>query len=191
MNLKKFVCAVTLVAFTCVSIGGCYGRNAMYNAIHEWNGSLGNKFIVSFVNYILLFVSGFALFTVDLLILNVIEFWTGSNPMAMGNTYEETDANGNKVYAVKNPDGTLSVTMTDAIGKKADFMLVRNGNTVSVVGADGVVMAKQTHDANGTANQILNADGKVIAQHVVGANGVVVARQVMGFDGAMAMSAAQ
>jgi len=191
--LKKLVCAVALAAFTCVSVGGCYGKYALWHAVHQWNGSIGNKFLASLVHFVfnwIVPVYGIASF-VDVLILNVIEFWTGSNPMAMGDTYEETDAAGNKVYAVKNPDGTLSVTLTDATGNTADFMLVRSGNTVSVVGADGVVMAKQTHDADGTANQILNAKGDVIARHVVGANGAVVAQQVMGFDGAMAMSAAQ
>ena len=191
MNIKKFVCAVTLAAFMCVSVGGCYGQFALLNLAQKAVGSLGNKFLVSLVNYFAMPVYGFCLFA-DFLIFNTIEFWLGSNPIAMGNTYEEADENGNKVYAVKNPDGTLSVTMTAADGKKADFMLVRNGNVVSVVGADGTVMAKQIHAADGTAKHILNANGEVIAQHVVSANGAVVAQQVMGVENsAMAMNAAQ
>ena len=191
MSIKKFVCAAALAAFMCVSVGGCYGKNAMFNAVHTWNGSLGNKFIVSFVHLILTPVYFFALF-VDKILLNVLEFWTGSNPMAMGDTYEETDANGNKVYAVKNPDGTLSVSLTAADGTKADFMLVRNNNEISFVSADGVVLAKQIHDADGTARQILNAEGRVIAQHVVGADGKVVARRIMGVENSVvAMNAAQ
>jgi len=171
--LRKFVCAAALAAFTCVSVGGCYGKYALWHAVHEWNGSIGNKFLASLVHFVfwgVIPVYGIAGF-VDVIILNVIEFWSGSNPMAMGNTYEETDANGNKVYAVKNPDGTLSVTMTDASGKTADFMLVRNKNVVSVVDTkSGIVIAKQSHDAEGA----------------------VIARQVMGVESAvMAMNAAQ
>ena len=167
MNIKKFVCAVTLAAFMCVSVGGCYGKNAMFNAVHTWNGSLGNKFIVSFVHLILTPVYGFALF-VDKLLLNVLEFWTGSNPMAMGDIYEEADGNGNKVYAVKNPDGTLSVSLTAADGKTADFMLVRKNNEVSFVSAEGVVLAKQTHGADGAviARQMFNVDGTLMAVNV-------------------------
>jgi len=166
MSIKKFVCAVTLAAFMSVSVGGCYGKNAMFNAVHNWNGSLGNKFIVSFVHLILwvLPIYEISMF-VDFVLLNVIEFWLGSNPMAMGDIYEETDANGNKVYAVKNPDGTLSVSLTAADGKKADFMLVRNDNEISFVSAEGVVLAKQTHGADGAviARQIFNVDGTLMA----------------------------
>jgi len=180
--LRKFVLAVALAAFTCVSVSGCYGKYAMWHAVHKWNGSLGNKFVVSLVHFLFNYVIpvyGVAGF-IDFLILNTIEFWTGSNPMAMGNTYEEMDANGNKVYAVKNPDGTLSVTITDANGKQADFMLVRNENVISVVDAGGTILARQTHDADGTAREIVNAKGEVIAQHIMDANGVVAAQPVPG-----------
>ena len=164
MSIKKFVCGVALAAFMSVSVGGCYGKYALTRAVYEWNGSLGNKFIVSLVNYFMGIVY-FVTVPVDMIILNVIEFWTGSNPMAMGNTYEEADANGNKVYAVKNPDGTLSVSLTAADGKKADFMLVRKDNEISFVSAEGVVLAKQTHGADGAviARQMFNVDGTLMA----------------------------
>jgi hypothetical protein len=191
MSIKKFICAAVLATFMCASVGGCYGKFALLNLAQKAVGSLGNKFIVSLVNYFAMPVYGFCLFA-DFLIFNTIEFWIGSNPVAMGDIYEEADENGNKVYAVKNPDGTLSVTMTAADGKKVDFMLVRNENVVSVVDADGAVMVKQIHDADGTAKQILNADGEVIAHHVVSADGVVVAQQVMGVESpVVAMNAAQ
>jgi len=177
MSIKKFICAAVLAAFMCASLGGCYGKNAMFGAVHKWNGSLGNKFIVSFVHLILwvLPVYEIAMFA-DFVILNVIEFWLGSNPMAMGDIYEDVDGNGNKVYAVKNPDGTLSVTLTDASGKKADFMLVRNDNKISFVDASGIVLATQTHNSEGVAiaRQLFNADGTVMAEQAIGAEDVIV-----------------
>jgi len=146
MGLKKFICAVVLAAFTCVSMTGCYGSNQLFNKIHKWNGSLGNKFVESLVHFVffaILPVYGIALFA-DIVILNVIEFWTGSNPLAMGDTYEEIDANGNKIYAVKNADGTLSVNIVDVNGKTADFTLERNGDVISAVDASGATIAMRT-----------------------------------------------
>jgi len=177
MSIKKFICAVVLAAFTCVSISmsGCYGKYALTKAVYKWNGSLGNKFIVSLVNYFMYMVYAVTI-PVDFILLNTIEFWLGSNPMAMGDIYEDVDGNGNKVYAVKNPDGTLSVTLTDAAGKKADFMLVRNENEISFVDANGTVLAKQTHNEDFTVvtRQLLNADGTVMAEQTIGAEDVIV-----------------
>jgi len=139
---------MVLAAFTCASMSGCYGSNALFNKVHNWNGSLGDKWINSIVHFVffgILPVYGFTLF-VDVVILNVIEFWTGSNPLAMGDTYEEMDANGNKIYAVKNADGSLSVNMVDVNGKTAGFTLHRDGNVISAVDASGATIAMRNID---------------------------------------------
>jgi len=153
MSFRKFVCAAVLAAFTCVSMTGCYGSNQLFNKIHKWNGTLGNKFVESIVHFVffaILPVYGIALFA-DIVILNVIEFWTGSNPLAMGDTYEEIDANGNKIYAVKNADGTLSVNMTDVNGKTADFTLERNGNMIRAIDVSGATIAMRNIDGANAA----------------------------------------
>jgi hypothetical protein len=144
MRIKRFICVLVLAAFTCFSVGGCYGKYALFNSAHKFGGNLGGKWIGAVVNLVFWGVGVYGICLVaDLLIFNTLEFWTGSNPVAMGNTYEGSDTYGNRVYALKNPDGTLSVELTDAGGKKADFMLVRNGNLVKMVNAKGIVIAQQ------------------------------------------------
>ena len=109
MRIKKFVCAAVLAAFTCASVGGCYGKYALFNKAHKWMGQIGDKWINSVVHLVLSApVFGVCLLA-DAVLFNVIEFWTGSNPVAMNSdTYQETDENGNKIYAVRNTDGSLS-----------------------------------------------------------------------------------
>jgi hypothetical protein len=147
MSIKKFVSMALLVAVTSVSVGvgGCYGSFALTGKLHNWVGNLGNKFVSTLVFWVTASILPVYYITLvaDFLIFNLIEFWTGSNPMAMGEIYEEMDGNGNKIYAVRNADGTLSVTMTSADGKKADFTLVRDDLEVRALNTEGVVIAQQ------------------------------------------------
>jgi len=142
MSVKKVVCAAVLAAFTCFSLGGCYGSYALFNKVHKWNGRIGDKWINSVVHFVIVGPVYTLCMFGDFLIFNTIEFWTGSNPIAMGDTYQETDKYGNQVYAMKNPDGTLSVKLADAGGNKVDFMLERNGNVVKMIDSEGIVIAQ-------------------------------------------------
>jgi hypothetical protein len=158
MSIRKLVCAAVLAAFTCASVGGCYGKYALFNKAHKWMGQIGDKWINSVVHFVISVpVFGVCLFA-DAVIFNVIEFWTGSNPVAMNSdTYEETDGNGNKVYAVRNADGSLSVTMTDVLGNKSGFTLERDENVISAKDTDGEIIAQQIVDNEGEIIAVVTA----------------------------------
>jgi len=144
MRIRKFVCAAVLAAFTCASVGGCYGKYALFNKVSDFCGSVGNKYVGSLVNLVLWIIPAYEICLFgDLVIFNTIEFWTGSNPVAMGDTYQETDEHGNKVYAVRNSDGSLTVNMTDANGNRADFTLEHEGNVIRAKDSNGEILASQ------------------------------------------------
>lgn len=137
----------SLIALSCaaaIALTGCYGQNALFNKIHDWNGTLGNKWLNSIVHFFLCIIPvyGISLFLIDGLVLNTVEFWTGSNPLASGDTYYEKDAQGNQVAAVKNADGTLSVEIIDAQGNKADLTLQRDENVVRALDSQGNIVAQ-------------------------------------------------
>jgi outer membrane protein assembly factor BamB len=79
---------------------------------------------------------------VDWLVLNTVEFWTGSNPLAADDSYYQKDEQGNSVAAVKNEDGTLSVQYTAASGEVANLTLQRDENVVRALDANGEVVAQ-------------------------------------------------
>lgn len=135
---------VTLLCAGMVVLSGCYGKNACFNKLHDWNGTLGNKWLNSIVHFFLnIFpVYMICLGLVDGLVLNTIEFWTGSNPLASGDSYYEKDAQGNEIAAVKNADGSMSVEMTTAKGEKATMTLQRDENVVRALDAEGNVVAQ-------------------------------------------------
>lgn len=82
------------------------GKFALLKKLYAWNeDATGNKFLNNLLFWILLIVPvyGFVTF-VDAVILNLIEFWTGSNPMAMneGQRIEKlmNDGKGGQFLAV-------------------------------------------------------------------------------------------
>ncbi|HHU58418.1 MAG TPA: DUF3332 domain-containing protein [Bacteroidales bacterium] len=62
----------------------CIGSFKLTNNLYNWNNSVGEKFVneVVFLAMLIVPVYEVTLF-IDGVILNTIEFWTGSNPIAM------------------------------------------------------------------------------------------------------------
>ena len=144
--MKKGIAA--LVCAGMITLTGCYGSNACFEKLHKWNGTLGNKWLNSIVHFILnIFgVYWICLGLIDGLVLNTVEFWTGSNPLASGDSYFEQDAQGNSIAAVKNADGTMSVEVTTAAGEKATMTLQRDENVIRALDAEGNVVAQRELD---------------------------------------------
>jgi hypothetical protein len=140
--MKKGI--ATLICASLITLTGCYGSNTCFEKLHKWNGTLGNKWLNSIVHFFLQIfgVYGICLWLIDGLVLNTIEFWTGSNPLAAGDSYFEQDAQGNSIAAVKNADGTMSVEVTTAAGEKANLMLQRDENVVRALDAEGNLVAQ-------------------------------------------------
>lgn len=85
--MKKTYLTVALVCTLCcaMTLPSCIGSFSLTNKLLSWNKQIGNKFVnelVFFAFWILPVyeVSGLA----DILVLNSIEFWSGSNPVAKG-----------------------------------------------------------------------------------------------------------
>ncbi len=141
--MKKAI--ITLACASMIVLTGCYGSNACFNKLHKWNGTLGNKWLNSIVHFFLSIfqVYNICLGLIDGLILNTVEFWTGSNPLAGGDSYYEKDAQGNEIAAVKNADGTMSVELTTAAGEKASLILKRDENVIRALDMEGNVVAQR------------------------------------------------
>lgn len=82
---KKFlsVCAITIASSLMLS--SCIGSFGLTNKVLTWNGQISNKFTneVVFVAFWILPVYEISLLA-DLLVINSIEFWSGSNPVVAG-----------------------------------------------------------------------------------------------------------
>lgn len=138
---------------------GCYGSFALTKKLHEWNGTVcgtekGPKSAGAWGNEVVFLICGILpvygiCIWIDALIINSIEFWSGSNPMMSATTaaldeshdvrFERIAENVVKVEILEKGEviGTYTIDRTDAGSTLRDAA----GNEVAqaATGADGEV----------------------------------------------------
>jgi len=88
---------VLLFALAASPLSGCFGKFALTQKVYKWNNSLGNKFVKTLVFWAFCIIPVYEVVVgfLDPVIFNLIEFWSGSNPLAMGpNTQPRVLADG-------------------------------------------------------------------------------------------------
>jgi hypothetical protein len=96
---------------------GCYGSFNLTKKVYKWNGSLGDKWINSIVMIALTIVPVYSLaVAADAIVLNLVEFWTGSNPMAMqaGDKEIRTVTVDGKSYQITATQNRMEIAALDA-----------------------------------------------------------------------------
>lgn len=151
----------------------CIGSFGLFNRLSSWNRSVGNKFVneLVFLAFNIVPVYGVA-YLADVLVINSIEFWSGSNPMAnVGDVKRVKGENGD--YLVKTLENGYLVTK---VGETASMELIydKEANTWSVV-ANGESTELLKMNTNGTADIILSNGQKMNV--TLDANGLIAARQ--------------
>lgn len=116
---------------------GCFGNFALTRQVYTWNESLGDKFVQSLVMWIMLVIPVYeAVGIVDFIFLNVIEFWTGANPLAMneGDIQQQlVTMNGTEYKITATRDRFhIEALSGDQNGKTADLVFNRENLTWSV-----------------------------------------------------------
>lgn len=85
MKKKNLVAAVALLLSASLVTSSCIGSFSLTGKLLKWNRNINSKFVnelVFFAFWVLPVYEVCALS--DILVLNSIEFWSGSNPMAKG-----------------------------------------------------------------------------------------------------------
>lgn len=142
-----------------VSQSGCFGEFALVRKVYTWNQDVsGSKFVQTLLFYAMniIPVYGIAAF-VDVIILNLIEFWSGSNPLAMNEGDYEMQLVNVKGVEYKMEATKDTFTSTQLTGDRAGEVQVlkydRCDNTWKVSTKDVQDMAVMTF-LNGDAEQV-------------------------------------
>lgn len=137
-----------------VSASGCYGQFALTRKLYTWNGSFGSKFLSTLLMWVMMIIPVYEVVgLIDLWILNLIEFWTGSNPLA-----EVTHEDGSRTRFARLAPDTVRVTRS-ADGSERSFDLVLTSERALLVrGLDGQVLASGEALADGSL-ALANASG--------------------------------
>jgi hypothetical protein len=84
MKKLRTIVAIALIAVMGFGLSGCYGKFALVKKVHTFNGTFGNKFVNEAVFLVLCIIPVYEVSAVvDAFLLNLVEFWTGSNPLAL------------------------------------------------------------------------------------------------------------
>lgn len=165
--MKKTVLTAGIVATLCGSMlfSSCIGSFSLTNKLLGWNRSIGNKFVneLVFVAFWVLpvyEVSGLA----DVLVLNSIEFWSGTNPVAQGKKIIEgqngeryvVECDG-KGYTITNPVDGAKIRLdfntdtrewsTEINGEQVVFLTFVDDTHVKVPTPDGNTITVSTDQA--------------------------------------------
>ena len=77
--MKKIaIKAMILFMAGTMTMSSCIGSFGLFNKLLSWNKGISNKFVNEVVFFILTPVYGITYF-IDAVVLNSVEFWTGSN----------------------------------------------------------------------------------------------------------------
>lgn len=141
--------AVVLLAGS-VICSSCIGSFGLFNKYEKWQCSMtSSKIVNGIVGLILQPIVGSICLVADALVLNTIEFWSGSNPVA-SNTIQQVKGQDGRYYAVKTTKNgyevkapTGEVTIFTHNEKDDSWSMTQNGVTKELFrfNADGTIQA--------------------------------------------------
>ena len=144
--MKRVLLSLLAACIFAGTTTGCWGSFALTKKAYNFNNKFwGSKWISWIVFLIGGEVVGGICLVFDSLIFNSLEFWTGSNPLALGDTYNETDANGNTVTAVKMEDGSLYMRLDASTGESQELVLQRDEEIVRILDTKGNVIKEAAY----------------------------------------------
>lgn len=162
----------------------CVGSFSLFNRLSSWNRTIGNKFVneLVFLAFNIVPVYGIA-YLADALVINSIEFWSGTNPMAnVGDVKKVKGENGN--YMVKTLGNGYSITkegetttMDLIYDKEANtWNVVANGETAELIKINNDGTASLNLPDGGKMNVTLDAQGVMAARQATNTNYMFAAR---------------
>ena len=157
--------AVIAVSLGAMTLSSCIGSFCLTNNVLDWNKrATDNKFVNELI-FIVISPAYAVCSVADLFVLNSIEFWTGSNPLAdVGKTKQVMGQDGRYYavttlkngYEVKAPTGEVTRFIHD---QKTDSWSMEQDGVVKEIfrfNGDGTIMA----NINGeTESFTLNQEG--------------------------------
>ncbi|MDY5826840.1 MAG: DUF3332 domain-containing protein [Candidatus Limisoma sp.] len=107
------VCAIVLASSLLFT--SCIGSFKMTNKVLAWNSQISNKFVNELVFFGLWVLPVYEISALaDMLVINSIEFWSGSNPIAQGQKTIEDD-NGRYLLAWDETGYTITNESTGEV----------------------------------------------------------------------------
>ena len=103
-----------------LALSSCVGSFSLSNRLLGWNQHISNKFVNELVFFAFWVLPVYEVCCLaDVLVLNSIEFWSGSNPLAQGEKY--IDGKDGKYLVKADDNGYDIVSCTDGSKVRLDY----------------------------------------------------------------------
>jgi hypothetical protein len=164
-KLTSFSLGVVFL-FATLFQSGCIGSFKLTNNVYDWNTSLDGKAVQEIVFLAFLIIPVYsATLLIDAVILNSIEFWTGSNPMAMKDGDREVQIVMNEgityeITASKNKFHVLQIDGEKA-GQSYD-LIYHPGDHAWFIEANGISQKFAEFNPDFTSVNVIKPNGDVI-----------------------------
>ena len=169
MKRRFSVMATAIVLSSSILFSSCIGSFGLFNKLLTWNKQLGDNWTNEVVFVLLNIVLAYPIaWVIDAVVLNSIEFWTGTNPSADVQTKQiktedglytiKTDANGHQIqkegsdeiveFRFNQEENSWSL---EAMGQTTPLLKFTENNQAEVYLADGTTMTISVDQAGAFA----------------------------------------
>lgn len=173
-NFKRL--AVCAVLGGSLMLSSCIGSFGLWNNLKGWNQGIGNKFVNEIVFFAFHVIPVYEVaYLADILVINSIEFWSGSNPVAEIGTIKTVKGENGEYLVRTNEDG-YTITKKGEEDKSLDLVYNKENRTWSAeaegqsfelitMNEDGTVTFKQQDGTPVTVNPDLQGVAEMRAVH--------------------------
>ncbi len=174
-NVRKAICAAmaaTLLLGAGVAGAGCFGPFRLSKRLHKWNGRVSeDRWGKEIIFFTLCAIGVYPVcLTIDALVFNSIEFWTGNNPLE-GNDKEKSEAprkltNGDEVIALApSPEGNAVAIERFRAGSPAGSVRIEScGDLAVATDGSGRTLYTATRTPEG-GRIVTDASGRTVAEY--------------------------
>jgi len=161
----KRICIAAVVASS-IALSGCIGSFTLTHKIYSWNEkATDNKYVNSAIMWVLGFFTPVYAGTIiiDAAILNVIEFWSGKNPVAFSSPQlleQVVTANG-KTFKVTMGNNAITVDRLDGSSAGRAYLIRYDAATKTFLIADGQGVTTKVASIDQAMLTLYAPDGRV------------------------------
>jgi len=155
--INRIAAALVLVVFALTG-SGCIGSMALSGKVREFNMNVSPGPWPRQAVFLLLYVIPVYPFAgaADLIVVNSLEFWTGTNPVSgksavvtvarAGDTHREVAADGTVAVSTLREDGSIDIHIVAPDGRTGFFNVQNTGTELVARDATGGEYARVSHD---------------------------------------------
>lgn len=147
--MKKLKISVACLILSSIICSSCIGSFGLWSSLKDWNNNIGNKFVneIVFLAFHIVPVYEVA-YLADVIVLNSIEFWSGSNPLADVGSVKTIKGESGEYFVQTNEDG-YTITKKGEENKPLNLIYNKEKNTWNA-SAEGQTFELITMNEDGT-----------------------------------------